>query len=387
MDVATFCRQSSAMIVAGKGGVGKTTVGAALARTAAHAGLDALLLELEGRRGLAAAFSSEEVLRYDEVVLHDTVAAGAPSPRATAATTGAPGGPAVAPGAPGRTSDRLGVGAQEELPRRGGRVRARTLTPDEALLEYLENHGMKRVSKRLASSGVLDVAATAIPGIKDILVLGKVKQLAREGSADLVVVDAPAAGHALSFLGSARGLLEAARAGPLRAQATEVDAMLTDPERCQVILVTLPEEMPVNEAIETAYQLEDRVGVHLGPIVVNGVYPDDDLLGIDPAEAAAQAGVSLGPGELEILAAAARFRTARHELQEREIARLAAELPLPQLRVPYVFSSEIGAPELETMAAALADGIARIVGPGAGSGERHDTPVGGGTSTPGAPTP
>ena len=81
---------------------------------------------------------------------------------------------------------------------------------------------MKRISKRLASSGALDVVATAVPGMKDILVLGKVKSIEESRAADLVIVDAPAAGHAVTFLLSARGLLDAVRVGPIRKQAQDV---------------------------------------------------------------------------------------------------------------------------------------------------------------------
>ncbi len=158
-------------------------------------------------------------------------------------------------------------------------VRARTLTPDDALLEYLEGHGMSRISRRLASSGAMDVVATAAPGIKDILILGKVKQLERGKAADLIVLDAPAAGHAITFLRSARGLLDAVKVGPINTQAQDVLDMLTDPARCQVILVSLPEETPVNEVVETAYSLEDEVGIMLGPVVMNGLYRDTRRLG------------------------------------------------------------------------------------------------------------
>src|SRR5439155_1700853 len=120
----------------------------------------------------------------------------------------------------------------------------------------------------------LDVVATAVPGMKDILVLGKVKQLEREGVADLILIDAPAAGHAISFLLSPRGLLDAVRVGAVRRQAEEVIELLSDPSRCRVMLVTLPEETPVNELVDTAFALEDRVGVKLGPVVVNGVAGD-----------------------------------------------------------------------------------------------------------------
>ena len=85
-----------------------------------------------------------------------------------------------------------------------------------------------------------------MPGIKDILVLGKVKSLERSNNADLIILDAPAAGHAVTFLMSAHGLLDAVRVGPIRSQAQDVIELLTDASRCQILLVTLPEETPVN---------------------------------------------------------------------------------------------------------------------------------------------
>jgi len=149
-------------------------------------------------------------------------------------------------------------------PRRCADVRARTLTSDDALLEYLEDHGMRRISKRLTNSGALDVVSTAVPGIKDILVLGKVKQLERANAADLIILDAPAAGHAVTFLMSARGLLDAVTVGPIRPggrrhrPAVGPDPVPGPPGHA-------PEETPVNEVVETAYALEDRVGLSLAP--------------------------------------------------------------------------------------------------------------------------
>src|SRR5205085_4083161 len=133
------------------------------------------------------------------------------------------------------------------------------------------------------------------------------KQLERAEVADLIVLAAPAAGHAISFLMSAHGLVDAVNVGPIRAQAADVIELLADRARCQVMLVTLPEETPVNEVVETAYQLEDRVGVSLAPVVVNGVYPVLDGLDADPASAAEAAGVSLGNGDAEALRRAADF--------------------------------------------------------------------------------
>lgn len=303
MDPATFFAASRVVIVAGKGGVGKTTVTAALARAASQRGRRALIVEVEGKSGLAAMFGAED-LGYDEIPLAEG-------------------------------------------------LHARTITPDAAMVEYLEGHGMSRVAKRLVSSGAIDTLATAAPGIKDILVLGKVKQLDNAGEVDLIVLDAPAAGHAITFLRSARGLLDAVRAGPIHNQAAEVMELLTDAERCQVVLVTLPEETPVNELVETAYNLEDQVGVALGPVVVNGLYPDRPGLDVDAREAARRAGVELRPGEAEALDAAAEFRRHRVELQTEQVTRLAEQLPLPQLQLPFLFGAELGPPELDLLAGAL----------------------------------
>jgi anion-transporting ArsA/GET3 family ATPase len=218
---------------------------------------------------------------------------------------------------------------------------------------------MGRISKRLVSSGALDVVATAIPGIRDILVLGKIKQLEREADTDLILVDAPATGHAMTFLSSAQGLLDAARSGPVRAQAADVVELLTDPRRCQVALVTLPEEMPVNEVIEAAYQLEDKVGLTLGPVIVNACLPDEPWLTEDPAAAAREVGVTLTDEQVAGLAAAARFRTSRFRLQQDQRRRLAEELPLDQLQAPFVFSDVMGPQEIERIADALADAVER----------------------------
>jgi anion-transporting ArsA/GET3 family ATPase len=342
MDVSAFCSQSRVLIVAGKGGVGKTTMVAAMAHLAARAGLSVLVVELEGRTGVAAAFGSGDPLDYAGSVLR---AAGAePEPEPDEGSAG-------------------GEGYQEGAAIPKGTVRARNITPDDALLEYLADHGLRRVSKRLLSSGIIDIVAGAIPGIRDILVLGKVKQIERSGVADLVLVDAPATGHTMTFLTSASGLLDAARGGPIRAQAAEVVAMLSDPARCQVALVTLPEEMPVNEVIEAAYQLEDTVGIALGPVLVNGCYPTVGGLDTPAADAVAASGLTVDPELVAALEDARRFRLTRQELQAAQIQRLARELPLAQIPVPFLFTATIGPAELDVLTDALAAGVAALTEP------------------------
>lgn len=308
MDPAQFLTAPRVTIVAGKGGVGKTTVAATLALAAARLGLKALVVEVEGKSGLPALFGKPP-LEYDDVELYAD-----PS---------------------------------------GGEVRARTLTPDESLVEYLRDHGLKRISKRLAESGALDMVATATPGIKDVLILGKVKQLERTGVADVIIVDAPAAGHAISFLSSAQGMLDAVNVGPIEAQAREVVELLNDAARCQVVLVTLAEETPVNELIETAYSLEDRIGIKLGPVMVNATLPHLDGLDVGAAAAARDAGVELSESDVATLDAAAAFRGERQALQQSQLDRLARDLPLPQVQLPLFFSSEL---RLESMLE-LSDGL------------------------------
>ncbi|MEW6473936.1 MAG: ArsA-related P-loop ATPase [Actinomycetota bacterium] len=314
MELAEWCSSSRVIILAGKGGVGKTTTAAALSVAAARAGRTVLLVELEGKSGLGSMFGVANLDREQEVYPGVTV-----------------------------------------LP----------LAADEALLEYLETHGLGRISKRLVGSGALDIVATAVPGMKEILVLGKVKSLQRARAADVIVVDGPAAGHAVTFLLSPKGLLDAVRVGPVLTQAVEVTEMLADPDRAQVLLVTLPEETPVNETAETAEAFLDRIGMTLGPLVVNGLYPDRPIDGLTSPEeiraAAEQAGVAVPDGEVEHLARAARFVTSRRRLQEEQLARLVERLPeLPQVVLPFIFSSDIGPAELEVLADALTAGVSAL---------------------------
>ncbi len=281
-----FFSTTRLVIVAGKGGVGKTTVTAVLARAAADAGLRVVAVDLDGKPTLG---------------------------------------------------ELIG-----DLPHL-------SLTAPDALAEYLETHGLKRVAKRLAASGVIDVVSTAAPGIDDIVVLGKLKAMERSGDHDVIVVDGPAAGHAITFLLSARGLLDTVRGGPIRTQALDVLDMLSDPARCQVVLVTLPETTPVNELVETAYALEERVGVQLGPVVVNGV----DGWGDGDDDDGRDDDLEIPAGTDPVLAAAARFRNGRRAMQRRELARLSDALAIEQIRLPYVVTAGLTSDDVARLAAGL----------------------------------
>ncbi len=289
-DPLQFLTAARTVIVAGKGGVGKTTVTALWARAAFRRGLRVLAVEMDGKPTLAHLLPNQPTL---------------------------------------------------------------TLTASEALAEYLETHGLGRVVKRLVSSGVVDIVATAAPGIDDIVVLGKLKQLERSGEWDLIVVDGPAAGQAITMLMAPASLHRATRSGPIRAQADEVASMLADPARCQVALVTLPETTPVNELAETAAALRERVGVWLGPVVVNGV---DSGAPIDLAALAA-AGITPGDPVSGAMHGAAAFTNGRRALHAAEVARVA-ELGFDPVAVPLVSGARMTAARLDELAEAWA-GAAR----------------------------
>ena len=293
VDLKPLLTAARVTVVAGKGGVGKTTVTAVLATAAAAAGMRVLVVELDGKPVLA---------------------------------------------------DLLGD------------VPLLSLSAQLALEEYLRDHGFGRIAKRLSSSGVIDVVSTAAPGIDDIVVLGKLKQLERSGEWDAVVVDGPAAGHAVTMLTSAAGLRDAVSSGPVRAQADEVLEMLEDPARIQVALVTLAETTPVNETVETAFRLEDRVGVRLAPVIVNAVDAGAGDIHSPGRLSDLLAGVPVDELDAAALGAAARFRDEWRAVQQAAIAQLAESLPLDQLHVPFVTGAVLDAEAVVALARSVRDG-------------------------------
>ncbi|MEE9415212.1 MAG: ArsA-related P-loop ATPase [Acidimicrobiales bacterium] len=314
MSPDDYFNRTRLIIVAGKGGVGKTVVAASLARLAARTGRSTLLIEIDGRGAMRSLFN-----------------------------------PDATPTSDTRSGETELLGGSDNT----GWIRSRSITPDTALVEWLNDHGLKLVSKRLQRTGAIEVISTATPGIKDLLVLGKIRKLVHESDADLIIVDAPAAGHALTFLRAPALLLEMAQTGPIHAQAKSVLAMLSDPAMCQVMLVTSPEETPVNELIDTAFQLEDDVGIQLSPVVVNGLYPTIEGLNADLSEARS----NLGVAKIAELTAAAEFRQSRSNLQAEQQLRLAEQLPLEQITLHYIFNADIGPSQIDQLATELAAGI------------------------------
>ena len=290
-------------MVAGKGGVGKTTVTAVVARASADSGQRVLVVTLDSRTGLAELLggSVADGSTYEGTTIHS------------------------------------GLG-----PDGTGSIHLRTITASEALQDYLATQGLARLAKRLVSTGVVGVVSSAAPGIDDLLVLGKIKHLVglptTDGGYDLIVVDAPAAGHALSFLQSPGAMATTIRGGPIRSQAIEVQQMLSDPDKCRVLMVTLPETTPVNELLETTATLRESVGVHFATVVVNNVdlAPDVERLVADGHAPAGEVGD------------AARYRAERSRLHTEAIARLEGFGEIVTL--PHLATADLDADDIVRLA-------------------------------------
>ncbi len=304
---------ATVVVVAGKGGVGSSTVSAALTLLAARDGADVLLISVDGRAGMGPLLGGAPLDMHDRVLR-------------TVRTSGS---------------------------KRTGTIRGRTIPPQQAFADYLELKGISGVLRKAATAASLDSIAAATPGLEHLLVLGKIKELEREHAADLIVVDAPPAGHAASFLRSASALQKVVSNGPVRAQADEVAEMLANRNRCQGLLVTLAEETPVNEVIELAYDLEEALGLALAPLVVNSCWTDRNGLAMSVSAAAKAQGVKLSAANLAALEASADFGRSRLDVQRRQLARLAEELALPRIVLPRLPTADFGPAELEIMADAL----------------------------------
>jgi anion-transporting ArsA/GET3 family ATPase len=304
------------LIISGKGGVGKTTVAAALGVLASRRGLKVLIAEVEGKGTLPGLFEAASLPPHPEE---------------------------IRPGLWGIN-----------------------ISPEQALREYFETQlGMRRIARPLVSSQLVYYVTHAAPGLRDILMLGKLWYTAtRERAFDLIVLDTPAAGHTVSMLRSPEGFLQAVPFGPLAGHARQVLEWLRDPEQVSIHLVTLAEEMPVNETVETTKLLEDRLGMDVSGVFVNMLYPPpaedpelaaafDSLTGHEELTKAAEAaGKTLDPKTAESLFEYASFYRARRAIQSRHRAVLDRKVShtAPLVELPFLFRDSFGEKEVQLMA-------------------------------------
>jgi anion-transporting ArsA/GET3 family ATPase len=298
-------------IVTGKGGTGKTTVAAALALALASEGRRVLLAEVEGRQGISQTFD-------------------------------------VAPLA--ATEARIAHAAH------GGEVFGLSVDAKAALLEYLQMYyKLGRAGGVLERFGAIDFATTIAPGVRDVLLTGKVYEAVRRRrdhkargpgavpAYDAVVLDAPPTGRVVRFLNVNHEVADLARVGPIRGQADSITAMLKSPQTV-VHLVTLLEEMPVQETVDTIADLR-ATGLPIGGIVVNQVR--EEILAVDVLELAARAAIPRDEVAADLrrvhvratdavvdgLLLEARDHAERVAL-ERDEARVVAGLGRPTYRLP-----------------------------------------------------
>jgi anion-transporting ArsA/GET3 family ATPase len=288
------------VVVTGKGGVGKSTVAAALGLAAAR----------RGRRTIIA-----EVARRDDVsrVLGGT----------------------------GVHEDELAPGLHHI-----------SIDPEEAMEEYLVDQLPARaLADLLLSSRGFAYLAAATPGLRELLTVGKVWELAQEDrrtpgarAYDLVVLDAPATGHGVAVLAAPRTFADAAMMGRIARQGRIIDAMLSDPARTGVVAVARAEEMPVNETLQLQDALPSTVGLEVGLIVANGVLPDR----FSGTEVRA---LRHAPPSAPVRAAL--LAHARARAQRAQLGRLRRAARAPVVTLPFVSAALLDAPRIEPLVRAL----------------------------------
>jgi anion-transporting ArsA/GET3 family ATPase len=299
-------------VVTGKGGTGKTTVAAALALALAHGGRKVLLMETEGRQGIARLFDRPP-LPYQERKI------------------------------------AIGPGEADDGRDHGGDVYALAVDPEGALLDYLQMfYNMRSAGIALNRLGLVDFATTIAPGLSDVLVTGKATEAARRkrpgppGSGylyDAVVMDAPPTGRIGRFLNVTAEVSGLAKVGPVRTHADAVANVIKSPQTAVHFVSTL-EEMPVQETLDGIAELRAIPGMQVGGIVINMARPavlsQEELKAAPdvPAMAAALTDAGLrDSGELAAALADELAEHARHvELQDRERTELdAAGQPVYEL--------------------------------------------------------
>ncbi|MDG4822375.1 ArsA-related P-loop ATPase [Asanoa sp. WMMD1127] len=301
-------------VVTGKGGTGKTTVAAALALALAAGGRRTLLVEVEGRQGVAQLFGTPP-LPYEERRI--TAAAG------------------------------------------GGEVRVLAIDAEEALLEYLEMfYRLGAAGRALRRLGAIDFATTIAPGLRDVLLTGKVKEATTRTSKghrvyDAVVLDAPPTGRIGRFLNVTAETAKLAKMGPIKTQSDGVAALLRSPMTA-VHVVTLLEEMPVQETVDAIDELT-RLRIPIGHVIVNEAQAPLAAVGkVTAAElrrGLTAAGLPTDKATVSGLYAEVKNHLTRQELEDSLRADLA-ELGRPVLELPLL-TDGVDRAGLDLLAAAL----------------------------------
>jgi anion-transporting ArsA/GET3 family ATPase len=314
-------------IVTGKGGTGKTTIAAALALALASGGRRILLCEVENRQGIAGLFDVSP-LPYAE--------------------------------------RRIAIGPA------GGEVYALAIDPEAALLEYLDMfYRLGRAGKALDRFGVIDFATTIAPGLRDVLLTGKVYEAARRRRRDnsriydAVVLDAPPTGRIGRFLNVNTEVAGIAKVGPVRKQAESIMTVLKS-DATRVHVVTTLEEMPVQETLDAVDDLR-AIGLPIGAVIVNLVRgsdltarqrrlaADDRLDGAEIAAALKEAGVRHDDVAVASLLALGLEHAQRLDLEEQERRRLDAA-GVPVIELPHL-DEGVDLGSLYDLADRLRDGV------------------------------
>jgi hypothetical protein len=299
------------LVLTGKGGVGKTTVSAALGLLAAERDLRTIVVEVGEQRRLAELFgvSPEE------------------------------------------------EGAETELRENLWSV---SLDPDRALLEWLQSLGGRISGRMLASSGTFQYFAAAAPGATELVSMVTIWKLTEgrrgrgkhPGGYDLVILDAPATGHALGMLHSPQTFGAIARVGPIASQTKKVGELLADPARSGYLAIALPTEMAVTEALELQDGLRQQIGRTLDAVIVNGTLPRR-------FSAAELARIERLDGSEPVMRSAALAAHAVHDranFQHNQLARLRRR-DFDVHPVPFLFVAQLDLPAVERIAGHLSKQI------------------------------
>jgi anion-transporting ArsA/GET3 family ATPase len=309
------------LFVTGKGGVGKSTVAAALGVLAARRGLRTIVAEVAGRNDVPHALGHPRDV---------------PLPEETEAALG---------------SGLFWI----------------SVDPQHALREYLlDQLRVRALAEALGQSRAFGYLAAAAPGLAELLTVGKVWELAQlERRApggrpfDLVVVDAPATGHGLAYLTAPRTFAEIARTGPIARQARTIHATLADPRQTGVVVVATPHELPVTEALLLHREVRRQMGLELERTVMNALVParfsarDEGRLreALEGARAGGPVSAEprrLAPAEAGTRAALSQASQARD--QRRQVARLRRGVGRAPAALPFLYSAAVGPDQVSQLA-------------------------------------